>query len=121
MRADFGRSSGRQYLAEIEHGDVMADVEDQIGVMFHHQHARAATAELRGVGSARAVRVRARGARRNAGSAARLARPQPRCCGYYPEMPSSVVVLPLPLGPISPSPSPGRIWRARPSIARTPP
>ena len=39
MRADFGRSSGRQYLAKVEHGDVMADVEDQIGVMFHYKHA----------------------------------------------------------------------------------
>src|ERR1700755_994653 len=41
MRADFGRSSRRQYLAEIEHGDAMADVEDQVGMMFDHQHARA--------------------------------------------------------------------------------
>src|SRR4029077_20880087 len=35
MRADFGWGSGRQHLAEIEHGDVVADVEDQIGMMLH--------------------------------------------------------------------------------------
>src|ERR1700732_1434054 len=41
MRADFGRGPGRQRPAEIEHGDVVADGEDQIGMMFHQQHADA--------------------------------------------------------------------------------
>jgi hypothetical protein len=41
MGADFGWGSGRQHLAEIEHGDVVADVEDQIGMMLHQWHAGA--------------------------------------------------------------------------------
>jgi len=38
-----------------------------------------------------------------------------------PESTLSVVVLPLPLGPISPCTSPGRSARSSPSMARTPP
>src|SRR5215510_5582522 len=46
MRADIGRSSGRELLAEIEHGDVMADVEDQVGMVLHQEHAGAGLGDL---------------------------------------------------------------------------
>ena len=42
VNADLGRRAGGQFAAEIEHGDLVADVEDQIGMMFDQQHARAA-------------------------------------------------------------------------------
>ena len=41
MGADFGRGPRRQHATEIEHGDVVADVEDEVGVMLHQQHAGA--------------------------------------------------------------------------------
>src|SRR5262249_38942950 len=41
VRADSGGRAGGQRLAEIEHGDVVADVENQVGMMLDQQHAGA--------------------------------------------------------------------------------
>src|SRR5712664_1200391 len=43
--ANLGRRSGGQRVAEIEHGDLIADVEDQVGMMLHQQHAGSAPAD----------------------------------------------------------------------------
>src|SRR5262249_60079045 len=47
MRADFGGRPSRQHLAEIEHGHMMADVEDQIGMMLDHEDAGAGSGDRR--------------------------------------------------------------------------
>jgi len=44
MGADLFRRAGGQHLAEIEHGDAIADVEDEIGVMLDQKNAGASAA-----------------------------------------------------------------------------
>jgi hypothetical protein len=41
MRSDFGWRSSRKQSTEIKDCDVVADVEDQIGMMLNHEHAGA--------------------------------------------------------------------------------
>src|SRR5450631_3003243 len=45
VRADLGRRAGGQHFPQIEHGHAIADVEDQIGMMFDQQHAGARPAD----------------------------------------------------------------------------
>src|SRR5262245_40469819 len=45
MRANLGRRSRREHLAQIEHGDAVADVEDQVGMVLHQEHPRALPAD----------------------------------------------------------------------------
>ncbi len=46
MRADLGRGSGGEHLAEIEYSDVVANVEDQVSMMLYQQHAGASLCDL---------------------------------------------------------------------------
>src|SRR6516162_2335367 len=41
MRSDFGWRASRKQSTEIKDGNVVADVEDQIGMMLNHEHAGA--------------------------------------------------------------------------------
>jgi hypothetical protein len=42
VRADFGRGAGGEFLAEVQHRHVVADVDDQVGMVLYQQHASAA-------------------------------------------------------------------------------
>ena len=42
VNANLGRGAGGQRAPEIEHGDLIADVEDQVGMVLDQQHAGAA-------------------------------------------------------------------------------
>jgi len=45
VNANLGRGAGGKCTPEIEHGDLMADVEDQVGMVLDQQHTGAAGAD----------------------------------------------------------------------------